>query len=152
DLVWSQMHGSFVLLPAIVAIALAGELLQGGLRSFVRRLWLPAVLGIGGVLIAPAGLEHLELVRAHSLTDAAHYIQELKPLDPAELSPKVAGAFLWLDLLLFIGATRSLLHRRLRLDDFLLAFLGLLMTFTARRFRSMWPILAAPWAARGYDE
>jgi hypothetical protein len=147
DLVWSQMHGSFILLPALAAIPLAGTLVEGGLRRLARKAVLIPALALA-ILIAPSGLGHLGLIRSISHTDAVHYIQEMRALDPLELYPKHAGAFLWLDLLLLVGAVRTALRRSARMEDVGLALLGGMMTFTGRRFRVLWALLSVPWAAR----
>jgi hypothetical protein len=151
QIIWSQMHGSFVLLPAIAGIALLGELPRRGLGPSARALWLPIALSLS-LFIAPAGLSHLEVVRSHALSDAAFHINEMRPLDPFELYPTRVSSFLWLDLVLVLGAIRSLRHRRARLDDLAFAILGLLLTFTSRRFRALWAILASPLAVRPHRE
>jgi hypothetical protein len=144
---WSVCHGSYVLLPAVVGIVLAGAAREQGLRATLRRGLLLAPLGVF-VLAAPGASTHLALIENVAVGDATKHIAEMRPLEWAHLVPSHLNSIVFLDAMLVLGAARSLRAGRVRLDDLGLALLGMALAFTAHRFRDAWAILMVPWVAR----
>jgi len=147
---WAQLHASYILLPVIIALALVGQIATRGL-AHGRRLSLPALL-LGLVFIAPGGIGYFMWVADISLGDATSFIAEMKPLQLGDLIPTRVDGVLWLDALIVIAVSRTILARRLRIDDVGRALLGLALALTARRFGASWALLLVPWAARSYLE
>jgi hypothetical protein len=150
-LFWEQAHASFVLMPAIVGVALLGRAMETGPRDLLRRCWLPALI-IFSFLSAPDGLDLFSLLKSHSSGDSALHIRELRSMDLVELLPTEVSSFVWIDLLLLLGAVKSWRQRSVRAEDLGFAILGLALALIARRFRALWAIMLVPWAARPHGE
>ena len=144
---WSQIHGSYVLLPALAGLAVAARWRALAPRALAARGALPFFLGVF-VLLVPGAAGHMDLIGNVVLGDATEHIAEMRPLKLGQLLPSHLNSILFLDLLLLLGAARSVLRRGARLDDLGRAALGAALAFTASRFRGVWGVLLVPWAAR----
>jgi hypothetical protein len=141
---WAQLHGSFVLCPAIFAIcALDPRRLQ------LRTDGLVILLLLAAQLTSPYGANISELISSHAAGDAPRYIAEMaRPtwamLNPFE-APLVAAYF----ALLGFGAAGMLIERRGYVRELLLALLGAALFATANRFLVEAVLLAVPFANQG---
>lgn len=144
--VWIPIHGSYVLLPPVVGLGLLATARAFGLGEALRRGALLLLL-LGLILLQADLHSHTRLIEDVALGDATKHIAEMKPLTVAHLIPSHLNSILFLDLLLGAVVLRSL-RRRPRLEDLGLVVLGLLLAFTASRFRTAWGILCLPLVAR----
>ncbi len=144
-LVWAQLHGSFVLAPALFAIA-AGTTFEPSERR-------TDLLVLCGTLLAlfssAAGLDVAAYIAGHGSGDAVRFIAEMRPPMWAELvsfrgARGKAIALLW--LLSLFGLTR---HGRFQLGPILFALLGHAMLSRAQRFIAEDAILSMPLALAG---
>ena len=144
---WAQLHASYLVLSALVAIALLGQWRARGLR-WRRLCMVPALLGL--VFVAPGGLHTFSWIAEVGLGDATSRIVEMKPLELRHMVPESLNFVFWLDALIAVALLRSLRAERLRIDDAGHALLGLALALTARRFVAVWALLLVPLAARAY--
>jgi hypothetical protein len=156
EVLWAQLHGSFVLAPALFAIG-AGPALLRDLRAPARTTHL-GVLGalLLGLLTSAHGVAVLGYVLAHAGGDATRHIGDMRAptwdafapsgwLDGAYGGPYGAClVFLWLAALAGLAAARRVPGREL-----LLALLGVALMLVATRFLVFAALLAAPLAALG---
>ncbi len=151
QLVWSQTHSSHVLLPIIVAIRALGVLgtpwSPSMLRASLPRLGLAVALGLVALLAGPRGVAIVHEVLGHAATDAARHLGDMRPADWVDLMPHGLGMNTWLWVAALLGL-HALARRRVRVDDLLLALLGLLLIGTAIRFRAAAALLLLPLLAR----
>ncbi|MBI4821915.1 MAG: hypothetical protein HY791_36995 [Deltaproteobacteria bacterium] len=157
QLLWAHSHGSFVLFPALVVIALLGTIelkdppaLKESLRTVLRTKGPAVLLLLAAVSLGPSGLDVYSVVSGVAFGDATSHIAEMRALELEWLIPKDFSSFLWLDLLLVLAVGRALWQRRLRLDDLLRLGLGMALTLTHHRFRDLWAILLVPMAVRSF--
>ena len=144
--VWAQVHGSYVLFPAILGIAVVDKGPSLGIKRTALSLLLPALLGVYCLFQS----EHVALVSRVALGDATNHIAEMRPLKLSQLIPNHLNSVLFLDVLLIIAFIRSLRARRVHASDLAYALLGFALALTAHRFRAAWSVLLVPWASRAY--
>ena len=147
QLVWMHSHGSYVLLPALAAIALYPTWKQEGLPSTLKKSILPALMVLS-ILLFTNITEHMKLISNVALGDATKHIKEMRPMTWKQLIPGHINSIFFLDILLFLGVSRSVKRRSARPEDVAYAVLGLALTFTAHRFRAAWGLLCIPLVAR----
>ncbi|MBK8014329.1 MAG: hypothetical protein IPK13_23645 [Deltaproteobacteria bacterium] len=143
---WAQIHGSYVLFPAILGIAVVGKAPSLGTQRTAWRLLLPALFGVYCLFQS----EHVALVSRVALGDATNHIAEMRPLQLSQLIPTYLNSVLCLDALLIVAVVRSIRARRVRASDLAYAVLGFALALTAHRFRAAWAVLLVPWASRAY--
>lgn len=149
EVLWAQLHGSFVLGPAILGLVIAPRLWAERTQA-AWRCHAVVLLGVTAALFTSAhGLETIGYVLAHSGGDAALHMQDMRPPSWASLDPTAspyAAAYLSLWALALAGAITD---RRIDLGGLGLALLGVALLATASRFFAAAGLLAIPLAARG---
>ncbi len=146
QLLWVQVHGSFVLGP--VVFALQGIPLRLDLRERTPDLLVLAAL-VGALATSAYGLHLPAYILDHAGGYAAGHVADMQPptwasFDPSR-SPYGAGyVALW-----GIALGGMVAARRLWTRDLLLALFGVLLFATAVRFVSAAAILAVPLAVQG---
>jgi hypothetical protein len=144
---WAQLHGSFVLAPAlflICALDLRAPLRRRQLRcdGVVLALLLLAMLS------SAYGADVGEFIAAHAAGDAPRYIGEMARPTWAMLNPLNAVNMAALLALLVIAAAGMLVARALFARELLLTLLGLALFATANRFIAEAALLAIPLCMR----
>ncbi|MGD8605861.1 MAG: hypothetical protein PVH21_01115 [Myxococcales bacterium] len=147
---WAQLHGSFILVPAIFAALVLQDHID---RGFDRdRLRADALVMIGlllAMLTSAAGLDLLPYVLSHGGGDAVAHIREMAPTDFRTFSPfehphHVALFIAW--GLGLCGLTRDGI---VRVGEILLALLGVVLLSRAGRFAAAATLLTLPLASVG---
>lgn len=149
EAVWAQLHGSFVLGPAVFGLVVAPQLL---LRP-TREAWLQhGLFGLGvalAIFTSAHGLDTVGYVLAHSGSDAAQHMQDMRPPTWGSFDPTAspyAAAYLALWGVALAGAVFA---RRVDPSALGLALLGVAVLSTANRFFAAAGLLALPLAAQG---
>lgn len=148
--VWAQVHGSFVLAPALV-VPVAVECWWTGHRARVRQCGWALAGMLAASLTSAHGLGVVSYVLAHSGGDATAHILDMKPPTVAAMAPLASSAFAGLALLgtvAVVGALRgavSFVH-------WTTALLGVALYLTAHRFAGTAALLVAPAAIQGFVE
>jgi hypothetical protein len=159
ELLWAQLHGSFVLAPAVFAILAAPVILRPSTRE-ARTIPL-AILGalVVGLTTSAFGLHLGEYVFGHASGDGPRHIVDWTPLRWEDFAPRD-----WLDgpyggpygAVVAAMAAAALLGtvvaRRVFWVETALAALGVALAATGCRFLTMGAVLAAPLAAAGVSE
>ncbi|HZS36847.1 MAG TPA: hypothetical protein VFF06_08475, partial [Polyangia bacterium] len=147
QLLWAQLHGSFVLGLALFAVVLAVEW-RDVKEARIRRVHLAVLLALLGVSLTNAyGARFLVYLVDHAGGDAVRHIDEMRPPSWAGLQPSApfAAAYLALAALSLAGA---LFARKLWRLEAALALLGAALFATANRFIDVSAILLGPLAMR----
>lgn len=152
QLLWTQLHGSFVLGPALVGIAAgAARLRRPGGAEALRDAGVVAVLA--ATLVTSAhGLDTLHYVLSHQSGDASLHIEDIHPPNWESFNPvssPFAAAYLGLWAVALAG---MLLRRRWDVEGLGFALLGAALLATANRFFAAAGVLLVPLAARGAAE
>lgn len=149
ELVWAQVHGSFVLGPAIFAISAGSAWLRArDARALATHTGLFALLLAAG-LTSAHGLDTPHFILSHGSGDAALHVEDLHPPTWDSFNPAAqpfAAAYLSLWALALAGA---LVARRLDLERLGFALLGVALLATANRFFAAGGVLLAPLAMQG---
>ena len=152
EVIWAQVHGSFVLVPMIcVAVIWAPALRRREPRDLLEHGLLLALLG-AGLLTSVWGVGVVDYVLHHAAGDAKQHISEWAAPTWASFHPlrSTIGptyAALWL-----IGIAGMVRARRVWWAELSLALLGLWLFSTALRFGAMGGLLVAPLAVAGAAE
>jgi hypothetical protein len=156
EVVWAQIHGSFVLAPALFAVVTADRLLDPKDRGIVL-----AVLGglTAGLSTSAFGFHLGAYLLGHTRGDATLHIVDWLPLRWEDFAPRD-----WLDgpqggpygAVLAAMAAASILGmvvaRRVFWKEVALAALGAILMASGCRFLAIGGLLAAPLAAAGLAE
>jgi hypothetical protein len=152
DLVWAQIHGSFVLAPALFVI-LVGPALAREARPEVRTTHLATLAGLVFTLLSTAyGLDLFAYLAAHAGGDATRHVSDMQATSFMTLDPMNVASTPHGPLILCLGASGvagMLLARELWGREIALAVLGGALAFDAVRFLAIAPIFFVPLAARG---
>ena len=152
EVLWAQVHGSFVLGPAVFGLAVAPAWLR---RPAARDAALHAAVGgalLLGWLSSAHGTGTFHYVVSHGAGDAALHVHDLHPPDWASFDP-TAGPFALAYLALWALALAGMLvGRRADGAGLGLALLGVALLATANRFFAAAGILLSPLAVRGAAE
>jgi len=150
-ILWAQLHGSFVLAPAIFFI-LALPVLWKEWHSRERVSYLLTVfLLLLAMLSSSSGIDVIRYIGEHGAGDGKIHITDMLPPGWSAFNPiqKVYGfGYLMLWLLSLLGATVA---RRIWWRELGLAVLGLFLVMNAARFFAAGAVLAAPLAMRGTE-
>lgn len=141
---WTQVHGSFVLAPAIWLALVVPPALQERERAHLATD--AAVLA--GTLLALCtgafGAGFVPYVFAHGASDAVRYIAEMQAPSGSELASS------WLPVVPWLLALPGITARgRVRWQELGLAVIGVAIAFNATRFFAAATILATPLATLG---
>jgi hypothetical protein len=143
EVVWAQLHGSFVLAPALVALGILR------IRPIDRRD-LPLALGLAiGMMTSAYGLDLIPYLLSHAGSDAAAHVTDMRrPELSLFFNPRsrYGPAYLMLWGLAAVGIIRQ---RKIPYIDLALALLGLCLAMVAMRFIAAACLLVAPLALRG---
>jgi hypothetical protein len=156
EILWAQLHGSFVLAPVIFALAASPALIRDA-RTAARSTHLAVLGGLAlGLFTSAYGFSIFGYILAHAGGDATRHIGDMRAptwdafapsgwLDGAYGGPYGASfAVLFLASLLGMAAARRVYPREL-----LLALFGLVLLLVAARFLPFAAMLSAPLAALG---
>jgi len=147
---WAQLHGSFILVPAIFAALVLQDHID---RGFDRdRLRTDALVLVGlllAMLTSAAGLDLVNYVLAHGGGDAVAHIREMAPLDFRSLSPFENGHQLALFVAWGLGLCGLTRDGTVRVGEILLGLLGIFLLSRAGRFVAAATILTLPLASVG---
>ena len=146
EVIWAQLHGSFVLAPALVAL--------GILRVRpIERSDLPLALGlIGGLLTSAYGVELIPYLLSHAGSDAAAHVTDMRR---PELSlffntrSRYGPPYI---ILWGLAAAGMIRQRKAPFADLALALMGLCLALIAMRFIAAACLLVAPLALRGASD
>lgn len=154
----AQMHGTFVLAPAVYLCVL-GPIVVQELRGHAphgRHRLLSGAVTFVLLCVALAssayGLDIAHYISAHSGSDSVQYVQEMRSttwsaFDPSRFISNPFGvllAGLW-----SIGVVGMLVSRKLFASSAALALFGSLVAFDAIRFLAVGAVLSVPLAAEG---
>ncbi len=148
QLLWVQLHGSFVLAPAIFGLFLIARL---DLERERRQAHLLVLFGLLAAMLTSAyGWSFLSYLTAHAHGDSVRHIEDMRAPSWDTISPAAPYnvAYLALALLAVYGALQP---DRSRVLHLLLAGLGLALFVTASRFVDVSAILLVPLAMRGAE-
>lgn len=149
QLLWAQLHSSFVLGPVLfTCIALEHRL---GLRSSIpSRSALAAVLltMLLATTTSAYGLSITALILPHASGDAVRHIQDMQPFDWSQLSLSWHSP-LSIAVMCLVGIAGVIVGGVRGLSGITLAILGLLLTAMSGRFVYVAPALALWWACTG---
>ena len=144
EVAWAQLHGSFVLAPAITVVWLAGPWLKAG-ASPNRKTDLLLLLGLlAGLLASPAGLDLVTYLLDHGGGDAKRHISEWVAPTWAAFQP---GRAFFLSTYLVIWAlclAGMAWARRFWWRELALGLMGLALCLEAVRFATTAALLLAP--------
>jgi len=145
-LVWSQSHSSMVIAPAVVW-PLALHRWRGTAVS-----WAPIHLAVLGLLVfvpflGPHGFGVVGQIVAHSGSDAARHITDMRPMPWYGWIPKPGNSMMFIEIMLVVAVVAALRAKRVPVALVALALLGLAMTVTAHRFRAAWALMLVPLVA-----
>lgn len=147
---WAQLHGSFILVPAIFGVLVLQDHID---RGFNRdRLRTDAVVLVGvllAMLTSAAGLDLVSYVLAHGGGDAVAHIREMAPVDFRSFSPFENGPHLALFLAWGLGLCGLTRGGSVRVGEILLCLLGVVLLSRAGRFVAAATLLALPLASVG---
>jgi hypothetical protein len=149
ELVWAQLHGSFILGPLVFAAVALGE---GTIRDrSTRPVALGVLLGLGVASLTSAhGPAILIYVLEHSGGDAVRHIGDMMAPNWGTLNPISPYALGWWGLVL-LAITGTAAARHIWWTGWALAALGAALFATATRFFDAAAILTVPLAVRGLD-
>lgn len=153
QVLWAQVHGSFILFPFLMAAGLYLDVpLRGGLPPWRRSGWWLPVLLLLLTHTSPWSIDIWPYLATVGRGDATEHIREFRGLRWYELYPRHVNSVLWLDVLLVAAGAAVALVRRsgATWGELGLAVGGALLTFRAHRFRAAWAILLVPLAVRGF--
>lgn len=142
-LVWSQSHSSMVIAPAVVW-PLAIHRWRGTAVP-----WTPAHLAVLGLLLfvpflGPHGFGVVGQIVAHSGSDAARHITDMRPMPWYGWIPKPGNSMMFIEVMLVVAVVAAVRARRVPVALVGVAVLGLAMTVTAHRFRAAWALMLVP--------
>ena len=145
---WAQLHGSFVLAPALFVMCVVD------VRAPLRRRQLRCdgivfALLLLAMLTSAYGAGVGEFISAHAAGDAPRYIGEMARPTWAMLDPLQQVNVAAFMILLALAAAGMLVARRLFARELLLTLLGLALFATANRFIAEAALLAMPLCMRG---
>jgi hypothetical protein len=147
---WAQLHGSFILVPAIFAALVLQDHID---RGFDRdRLRADALVMIGlllAMLTSAAGLDLVSYVLSHGGGDAVAHIREMAPVDFRSFSPFAHGHHLALFIAWGLGLCGLTRGGRIRVGEILLSLLGIVLLSRAGRFAAAATLLTLPLASIG---
>jgi hypothetical protein len=169
ELLWAQLHGTFVLVPAVALIACTDPVLRA-LRARLRagsgtasgrrlaspgeaataaaipwRLW--ALTGAGlalGALTSAYGFDVHGYLLAHLRGDAVRHIIDMQAPSWAAIDPSVRPYFAFYFALLVAAGCLLSVGRRCRVSSLLFAVLGLGLVLTAIRSVGLAALLMLP--------
>lgn len=141
ELLWAQLHGSFVMAPAVFAVLAVTSQKRG--RGDV--LLFGALLGL--LATSAYGTDIASYLAAHGSGDAKEHIGDMSASDWSTFDPtKNASAAMY--LLLWLLSWPAIARNR-NWQPLLLALLGVPLVVVANRFVSIGSILLAPLALEG---
>jgi hypothetical protein len=144
---WAQLHGSFVLAPAIFLIQVVRPP-RSAVRSELRADAMVFTLLLAAMLCSAYGVHIGHFISSHAAGDAPRFVAEMSRASWASLEPTGTPSMLAYWLLMFLGMTGMFVARQLFVRELLLSALGIALLCTANRFLAEAALLAAPWAAR----
>ncbi len=150
--IWAQIHGSFVLAPAIVGIIVAPDLFRELAPGPDPRRRLRHGLLLLALLLALASSAYgwgvVDYLLEHATGYSKAHITELLPSTWASFDPsrQIFGAIYL--LMWIMVAAGSLVEKRLHWPELALALLGVALLATAVRFLGLAALLLVPLAAR----
>jgi len=147
QLLWAQLHGSFVLAPVLFVIVVGPSLWRERRRERPGDLALGLLLAAGW-LTSAHGLDIAAYIGSHSSGYATHYINEMSPPTWGTFNP-AQNLYGPLYLVMWLAAGAGMLRaRRLWWSELLLALFGFVLGLTALRFFAIGALLLAPLTAR----
>jgi hypothetical protein len=144
---WAQLHGSFVLAPAIFLLQVVRSP-RSAARSELRADAVVFTLLLAAMLCSAYGVHIGHFISSHAAGDAPRFVAEMSRATWASLEPTGTPSMLAYWLLMFLGVTGMFVARQLFVRELLLSVLGIALLCTANRFLAESALLAAPWAAR----
>lgn len=150
QLLWAHSHGSHVMLPGLVGARALGWWWHHGREGLKQGAIAVGVLSFIALLLGPQGVHTLTHVLHHASSDSVEHIGEMRSPTWTDLLPTYLGARAWLAVA-SIWAVFTLLRRRVRFDDVLVALAGVALQYTAVRFHAAMGILLVPLLLRGLD-
>jgi hypothetical protein len=147
QLLWVQLHGSFILGPPLLCLFVLDTLRREGAGADRRPLLLAVLASCLTLVTGAYGAGFLSFLIDHSGGDAVRHIQDMAAPRWSNFEPRnpFQGG-LWVLALLSLSA---LLRGRPPARDIALALLGVVLHATAVRFFDAAALLAAPLALRG---
>lgn len=147
---WAQLHGSFILVPAIFAALVLQDYIDRGFDRDRLRADASVMLGLLlAMLTSAAGLDLVSYVLSHGGGDAVAHIREMSPVDFRSLSPFEYGHHFALFMAWGLGLCGLTRGGTVRLGEILLALLGVVLLSRAGRFAAAATLLALPLASVG---
>lgn len=155
EILWAQIHGSFVLAPALFA-AVAGPAVLRDRRDASRRqahVVTAAALALG-LCTSAYGLDLPRYLAAHARGDAARHVEDLvaptwAAFNPSEVLSNPYGVLL--AALWGVGVAGMMHARRVSGRSAALAALGAALAMNAVRFLPIGALLALPLSAEGAE-
>jgi hypothetical protein len=147
EILWAQLHGSFVLVPALFAILVGLDTLVDR-RGFWRQDGLVFASLIGGWFTSAHGLDVAAYISAHSSGYAAQHIAEMSAPTWSVFDPTVnlyGPIYAGMCLLTAAGMLRA---RRVWWIELGLALFGFALGLAALRFFVIGAVLMTPLCAR----
>lgn len=152
----AQLHGSFVLTPALFLGVVGPTLIGDRLHRERWTVHIATFLGIVGALFSSAyGFKVADYISAHAHGDSLKLIWDMAPTTWESFNPSrfLDDPFGVLLLTLWtIGVAGSVVSRRLFVGATLVALLGFAVAWNAIRFLSLGALLALPLATEAIAE
>lgn len=144
-LFWTQVHGSFVIAPAIWLIIVAPAYWEDPASHRHWRVDAIVLAASGLALLTNAyGLDLIPYILAHGGGDAIRHNDEMMAPSWAYLTGSLLPALVWL-----LGPFGAIRVGRVRWREIGLAAFGVALALSAQRFNAAATILAAPLALSG---
>ncbi|APR76939.1 Hypothetical protein A7982_02286 [Minicystis rosea] len=153
EILWAQIHGSFVLAPALFACVAGPSVFRDRAAPERRTVHVAVAFGlVAGLLTSAYGLGLVGYLATHAHGDAARHVEDLvapawAAFDPRGVLDNPYGVVLL--VLWAIGAGGMIAARRVPGRALGLAILGGLLAMDAVRFLPIASIFALPLAAEG---
>jgi uncharacterized membrane protein YccF (DUF307 family) len=153
EVLWAQLHGSFVLAPLLFAVGAAPAVVRDRAVPERRSVHLAVAFAlVAGLCTSAFGLDLAGYLAAHARGDAARHVDDMiaptwAAFNPAEALDNPYGTVLV--LLWLLGAAGMLHARRVPAQALALAILGAPLALDAIRFMPIAALLALPLAAEG---
>jgi len=146
--VWAQLHGSFVLAPALFVLQVI-DLTAPGARARLRIDGVTLALLFSTLLTSAYGAHVVAFIGSHAAGDAPRYIGEMARPSWAAFNPFDSVTVFAYLLLGVFGLCNVLAPERTCLRELLLCALGIALFATANRFIAEAGLLAVPIATSG---
>jgi hypothetical protein len=148
EIVHAQVHGTFVLIPAVVGCASIARLMRRD-RDFVRPCLLTFVGLSLGALTSAYGLSVRDYLISHAHGDAVRHIIDMNAPAWSAVNPSERPYFGYYFALLALGIVLSAARRRVSASSVLSALLGCILLATALRAVGFAALLSLPLALEG---